>query len=138
MYLESHRNFIKKCYEEYKKIGYVKCPAFGYEKVYFNRHGFRHLIRKGKKFREINEQIERLNLLKYASMVIDSSKHFKDYNKNKMLAIKDQDESADFWSFIKIHNNVKIIAVVRQIKNGPKHFFSIMYKKHKRPRRVFP
>ncbi len=129
MDFRNHKDFIKIYYIKYKKIGYVKCPAFNYEKVYFNKHGFRHIIRKGKKFREISEQIERLNLLKYAPIIIASSKNIKDYNKNSTSANnKDQYKTADFWSFLQIHDDIKIIVVIRQVKDGPKHFFSIMRK----------
>ncbi len=36
------KDLIKRHYEEYKKIGYIECPAFGNEKIYFKKKGFRH------------------------------------------------------------------------------------------------
>lgn len=126
MDVENHKKFIKNSYEEYKKIRYVECPAFANEKVYFNQDGFRHLIRKGKKLREIKDQVKRLNLLKYVSKVISESKKFKDYNKNKPINPSEVHNEANFWSLIKIHDNIKIIVIVRQIKDNNKHFFSVM------------
>ncbi|MES3031276.1 MAG: hypothetical protein V4697_02580 [Patescibacteria group bacterium] len=120
MDIERHKQFIKKHYAEYKKIGHVECPAFDGEKVYFNRHGFRHLVRKGHYLRDIEEQIERLQLLVHAPSVVGSSKKFRDFNKNK------SEGNANFWSFIQTHQDIKIIVVVRQMKGGTKHFFSIM------------
>jgi len=118
-----HKLFIKKSKKTYNKIGYVICPALNNKKVYFNRHGFRHLIRKGKHLREISEQIERLNLIKYAPNIISTSIKIKEFNKNVT------DETfADFWSFIKIINDKEIKVVIRQIKGKDKHFFSIMSK----------
>lgn len=120
MLQDDHKDLIKKAKEEYRKIGYVECPAFDNEKVYFNRHGFRHLIRKGKKLREIDEQIERIKLLKYAQLIIENSYEFKDFNKNNFR------DTADFWSLVYYINKTKITVIIRQIKGGHKHFFSIM------------
>jgi hypothetical protein len=123
---KKHRLLIKKAKKEYKKIGFVKCPAFNNERVYFTRHGFHHLIRKGKRLRKIDEQIKRLGLLKYAPLIISSSKGFKDFNKNKELNNEKIKKSADFWSLSQIFNKIEIIVVIRQIKGSNKHFFSIM------------
>ncbi len=120
MLQDDHKKLIKKARDEYRKIGYVECPAFDGEKVYFNRYGFRHLIRKGKKLREIDEQLERLALLKHAEAIIRNSRNFKDFNKNNI------GESADFWSLVHYINKTKITVIIRQIKGGHKHFFSIM------------
>jgi len=49
------RDFISKTKKEYKNIGYIKCPAFRNENIYFNRHGFNHLIRKERKLRDRKE-----------------------------------------------------------------------------------
>ena len=133
MEYKEYREFVKESYESYKKIEYVECPAFNCEKVFFLKRGFRHLIWKGTKLRSIEEQMERLSLLKYADVIIKTSQNFKDFNKNKILY--KSNSKIDFWSFNKVLNNDEIIVVVRQIQGNPKHFFSIMKrdKKHKTP-----
>ena len=133
MDIASHKEFIKKSYEEYKKIGYIECLAFANEKVYFNKDGFRHLIRKGKDLREIKDQVERLDLLKYAPIILSESKTFDEYNKNKPLHSIGKTNNVNFWSFIRIFNGIKVTLIVRQIKNNNKHFFSIMLKKAQKP-----
>lgn len=133
MSYHDHKKFIHKRYEEYKKIGYVECPAFNCEKVYFLKRGFRHLIWKGVKLRTVDEQIERINLLKYVPLILKTSKFFKDFNKNNIE--NNTGVIIDFWSFSQIHNGIEIIVLVRQIGDKPKHFFSVMKrdKKHKTP-----
>lgn len=128
-----HTKFIHTRYEEYKKIGCVECPAFNNEKIYFLKRGFRHLIWKGVKLRTVDEQIERINLLKYVPFILKTSKFFKDFNKNNIE--NNKGIKIDFWSFSQIHNGIEIIVLVRQINNKTKHFFSVMKrdKKHKTP-----
>ncbi len=134
MLQNEHKDFIKEAREEYKKIGYVECPAFSGERIYFNRHGFRHLIWKDKDYREISEQVYRLSLLKYAPYILSNAKEFNDFNKNKVF--KYQDNLVNFWSFADVVDNMKIIVVVRELAGKGKHFFSIMTKgKHKSPLR---
>ena len=53
---ENWKEYIKEAKEEYKNIGYVECPAFGGESVYFNNYGFKHLVYKGKNPRETTSQ----------------------------------------------------------------------------------
>ncbi len=132
MNFESHKKFIKESHEEYKKIGYVVCPAFNNERIYFNKKGFRHLIWKGTKLRDVSDQVKRITFLKYAPRILSSSYSFKDFDKNKY-----DNPSVHFWSFIKIINSIKIVVLIRQVKDGPKHFYSIMERdeKHKAPRK---
>ncbi len=134
MDISSHKSYIKVAYEKYKKINYVECPAFTNEKVYFLKRGFRHLIWKGTKLRDIDEQIDRLSLLRYVPDILKSSNHFKDFNKNK-LHNQQTGTRVNFWSFSGEYNQIKITVVIRQINDGPKHFFSVMrrHKKHKTP-----
>jgi hypothetical protein len=76
---ENHKLFIQNQKVEYRKLGFAECPAFNNEKIYFNNYGFQHIIRKGKKLREISEQIKRFNILKYAPIIIKNSKEFETY-----------------------------------------------------------
>lgn len=42
---------------------------------------------------------------------------------------------AKFWSLEQTINEKRVVIVIRQILTGNKHFFSIMPKKHKGPKR---
>jgi hypothetical protein len=119
-----HKDLIKKYYNEYKKIGHIECPAFGNEKVYFNKKGFRHLIYKNNDRRSDYEYIRRLGLIKYSSNIVKNSMKYTELR--KMILNED---NVYFWSLEKIIDNVNIILIIRQINNKPKHFFSIMYKR---------
>jgi len=125
MLQEEHKEFIKKAKEEYKKIGYVKCPAFDGEKVYFNKHGFNHFVRKSGVLRMIPEQIRRLNLLNTLTNIISTSTDYQEYEK-----LYNKNPPAQFWSFVRRGDNGFVKVVVRQIGNGNKHFFSVMDNNH--------
>ena len=45
-YCAQVRRVIKSYKKRYYSIGFIICPALKNEKVYFNNHGFNHLIRK--------------------------------------------------------------------------------------------
>ena len=59
------KQFIENERKKYKMIGHIACPAFQGENVYFNHHGFYHLIYKLGVPRVRNEVIERFELLPY-------------------------------------------------------------------------
>ena len=109
------QNFIQKYKKGYHSIGFIKCPALGGEKVYFNNKGFWHLIRKGRKFRTKSEQLGRLRLIDSAkNIILNSQKSFyKKVNKN-----------LKFWSL----NNKNITVILRKIKNSKIHFYSVFDK----------
>jgi hypothetical protein len=102
------------------KIGYVKCPAFGNEKIYFTQAGFNHLLRKGRKLREKNDQIRRLTLVFHAPTILAVSTIVSSYERTYL-----RDSSADFWSFVGTRKEISITVVIRQLNGGRKHFFSI-------------
>ena len=118
---ENWKKYIKEKHLEYKKIGYVECPAFGNEKVYFNKHGFTHLIRKKGKVRNHAEQLRRINLLKYASIILSRVQDIVSYSKNIEYGLP-----CYFWIFHMEVDLRKIRIVVRQLGEGRRHFFSIM------------
>ena len=122
MFQEDHKLFIKKAKEEYKKIGYIECPAFGGEKVYFNRYGLRHLFYKDRVSRPIEEVIKRINLLQYASNIL---KHIKNVD-NEERRTKNK-TYAYFWTIkYSINSDLRIRIILRRLDNGNLHFFSIM------------
>jgi hypothetical protein len=120
---EEWRKYVIKEKKKYKKIGYVICPAFFDEKIYFNKHGFNHLIRKMGKPRPVNEQIRRIKLIPHALDILRSSDKVKVEKTNVINGY-----TAEFWSFSKKIGQKCIKVIVRQLKNGNKHFFSIMDK----------
>jgi hypothetical protein len=102
------------------KIGYVTCPAFGNEKIYFTQAGFNHLLRKGRIPRKHNEQIRRLTLVYHAPTLLAVSTTASSYERTYL-----RDSSADFWSFVGTRKEISITIVIRQLNGGQKHFFSI-------------
>lgn len=121
---ENHKTYIKKYYDEYKKIGKVGCPAFNNEEIYLNKKGFRHLIYKNNNRRSDVEYKVRLNLIQHIPVIIKTSNRYSEVRKlvsgNKVIC---------FWSLVKRIGNRDIILIIRKINDKPKHFFSIMYKK---------
>ncbi|MFA6404833.1 MAG: hypothetical protein WCW03_02430 [Candidatus Paceibacterota bacterium] len=126
------RNIVGNAREKYKKMQPVACPAFGGELVYFNKHGFNHLIRKGRRFRKIDVQIDRIQLIGTAIDTLQRSSTV--YRYRKVNTVK---SVMQFWAFeddlIIDNKKVSIIVVVRKMNNGKIHFFSIFKRKHKTP-----
>jgi hypothetical protein len=118
---ESHSKLIKNAKEKYEQIGYLKCPAFSNEKVYFNKHGFNHLLRKGKTARSLEQQNRRIVLLDSVKEIIMNASKYSEYKLSN-----DREPPAQFWSFIKSNSSEFVKVIVRQIGNGNKHFFSVM------------
>lgn len=116
-----NKDFIKLAKEEYKKIGYVECPAFSGEKVYFNHYGLNHLMFKGRIPRPMDQVTERFNLLIYVKNIIKNTKTI--YNEEKRT--KDQSE-AYFWTIKYSLRTMNIRIILRRLNNGTIHFFSIM------------
>ena len=113
--------FIQKSKEYYSRIGSIACPAFDGELIYFNKHGFNHLLRKGRKFRDPEEQFRRLMLLRYAPYIISQSHTFSDYKENHV-----DSQPAYFWTLHRYVHGASIWIVIRKLNCGRKHFFSIM------------
>ena len=106
-------NFIKNKHLEYKRFRPTPCPAFDNELIHFNKAGFNHLVRKGRFLRSSKEIIRRLNLLPEVPNIISSCKSFHTKRPN-------------FWSLKAKRKGVRIVVVIRQLKGGVKHFFSVM------------
>ena len=117
---ENWKEFVEKKHQEYKKIGCVECPAFGNEKIYFNRHGFNHLLRKEGIPRSRYEQHRRTALLPYAVKILSDATRSITYSTNI-----EENCLAQFWTFHSTIDSKKIKIVVRQLGTGRKHFFSI-------------
>ena len=115
------KEFIKKAKMEYYKIGNISCAAFRNELVHFNKHGFKHLLRKGKKYRPRAEQIKRINLLPFAVHILKRAQEIRGYRSNTIDGIL-----ANFWTIRGIHNGQQIRVILRKINKGVLHFFSVM------------
>ncbi len=122
MLFESHKNFIKRFRNEYKKFGNIECPAFKNEKIYFNKHGFNHIIRKGKDVRSTHEQIRRIKLMSHSKFILQGAKEISEYRTNTV-----DGHPAFFWSIVGVVDLIKIRVIIRQLGDkGIKHFYSIM------------
>lgn len=118
---EERKKFIQEAKEAYYKIGFVSCPAFSGERVYFKKAGWEHLLRKGRRFRNTNEYYERIKLLKYAEYIIVRSYSIDEQRENIIDGYP-----AYFWSLKRYIDGVCIWVIIRKLGCGQKHFFSIM------------
>ena len=119
----SHKSFLISQKKKYYKIGLILCPALDNEKIYFNNHGFNHLIRKRGKLRSKYEQKRRFSLLTFARDIVGDKTVSVEYvfNKNK--------ENRTYFYILEKEIDKKIIKIViRKINNSKLHFFSIMDK----------
>ena len=121
MFLSEQKSTISEYKKLYQSIGNIKCPYFGGERIFFNRKGFNHLLRRGRKSRFFVEQKERLPLLIYCKSILST-----DHKNVEHRIVKKFDTSAFFWTFTARFDDVDMKLVIRQIgSNGQKHFFSI-------------
>lgn len=112
-----NRDFIKLAKEEYKKIGYVECPAFSGEKIYFTNKGLTHLLYKNGNRRHRIDYLIRLRLLVKVPDIIKNATKYSEYRK---------DGNAQFWSLEKYIGDKLITIIVFQKGNGNKYFLSVM------------
>ena len=110
---------FKKYKEEYYLIGHIYCPALNY-RVFINSNGFKHLTRKGRVPRTPKEKYKRLSLICYIASALENG---------KLVEIREEYigdcKINTFWCIEYILDNKKIRIIVRKIKNGKMHFFSI-------------
>lgn len=106
---------IKKYKEEYYSIGIIICPVLNNEKIYFNNHGFNHLIRKMGVKRFSWDAKRRFKILKYAKIIIEDTPVQFEYKKDKY----------EFWALTQMIDRKKIKVILRRVNNGRIHFYSI-------------
>ena len=118
--MPQHQEFIEKVKKIYKSLGSVTWPGLNGERVFFMDDGFRHLIKKNRKFRKFKDIYRRLRIVKYCKEIIESSRSYKDYKIviGRMVTFK-------YWSLEGKVRELKIAMIIRQINNGRKHFFSV-------------
>lgn len=105
----------------YFSIGNIPCPALDDEIVYFEWTGFRHLIRKGRKARKIEDQLRRFKLLESTPIVIRAGR--------KILDAETRQTPDSLVKFIALSLNIKgvdIKIVLQRFDNGKLYFLSIM------------
>jgi len=117
-YYKKKLNGAKKLYFN---IGAISCPALNNKIVYFDRSGFRHLLRKGKKHRDVKDQLRRFHLLSYATSIIKKGEQIMD----KKIDTSRVPEAYFYRIGLAIEGKM-IKVIVRQIGPGKLHFFSIM------------
>ncbi len=115
--------------ELYNKIQTVRCPALNHQIVHFSSEGFNHLIYKRKrKERTRKVQAIKLRLLPKAHKLIEISTTYQEYDeritdtasrKGKTILVK-------YWGLVAIMNGYRIKAIIRQLGNGQKHFWSVI------------
>jgi hypothetical protein len=126
-----------KAKELYSKIGRIWCPVLK-DYVAFTSIGLRHLIRKRGIRRPKSEQKRRFVLLHCIVPIITDPRakvlheeketlRLVNHSGNKM-AIPAQ---AEFWKFVAVQNGRIVRIVIRQFKNGKKHFLSVYGKEQK-------
>ncbi len=115
----------------YGKIGRIWCPSLK-DDVAFDNNGFRHLIWKGRKHRPESDRKRRFALLKYAPEIVAHPNSNINYKEQKAFSIIERHgkkiakaSRAKFWALSKKCDGKMITVVIRQIKSGKKHFFSI-------------
>jgi len=111
------KKLAKEFYFKNWKKNLSECPAFKGETINIGHHGWDHLIylRKRTKF----ELLGRLFILERAKKLLETAHNFQSHINRKDM---------DFWSFEAEIENVKIKVIVRSIKNGDKHFYSVIRK----------
>ena len=118
------KEFLEKAKAEYYKIGNIPCPAFGSEFVHFNKHGFNHLLRKGRKLREQSKQQKRIDLIQQAVSIVRHTKHIRDYRTTKLGS-----SVCHFWEIRGkgTYNSKSMIihVIIRRKNSGRLHFFSV-------------
>lgn len=105
----------------YFNIGEVTSTSLNGDKVVFNRFGWRHIFQKRSDRRSIQDTIRRFTLLKYAPKIVREGS-LKVFRENIQNEVKGR-----FWTICsQKQGQEKIKVIIRQINDGPKHFFSVM------------
>ncbi len=116
------KEYLKEEEEKYKKLRFIKCPAFNDEEVHFNYYGLRHLIYKGEKLRTKDEIIKRFNLLPFTPNILKIIKT-ADHEEKRVR----ENSNAYFWTIKhQIHSGLRVRIIIRRLNSGTLHFFSIM------------
>ena len=105
----------------YNKIGAIRCPALGGELVYFNSHGFKHLIRKSGLMRSERETRQRFSIVRLGVEIVSNTSVVSEHRE-----MSDGSKITRFWLLKRKFGRVTIKVVLRKISDGRAHFFSVM------------
>lgn len=112
----------------------VRCPALNNELVHFNSEGFNHLVYKGDRSeRDKSVQLLKFKLFPKALEIINISTTHQEYDegmknvrKKKHKRAVNESATVKYWGFVAIIRATRVKAIVRQIGNGQKHFWSVI------------
>ena len=119
--------------KRYKKVGVIVCPYFN-EPVLFSGRGLEHIKFKGRnQSRSYNDQYVRLRYLYLAPIIVAKSATIQGivYRKEFLALKRNKRRQKDlvdvyYFEFIAVMNGVRVCIIVRQVKDSPKHFWSIV------------
>lgn len=106
----------------YKEMGMIKCPVLADALIVFTNAGFNHLLRKGRKARTPIDQARRLRLLKFVRGIILDPRALCEERR----ALDSLSRNVCFWGLTLTLGGRSVTVVIRQVEDGPKHFFSVM------------
>lgn len=117
----------------YATIIKVACPYFGSD-VAFNAKGLRHLkFKSDRQARPHKDQYSRLKLIRYAFKVLKLSKtvqgiwSVKRFEEQKTNSRWEQViKEVVYYEFIAVLDSVRVKVIVKEVKGGEKHFWSII------------
>ncbi len=117
--MKKFKDQIRKIFDETKE---VNCPAFPKEKIIFNAKGINHLIYKGSRSRREISRIEtNVRLLPSAIKILK----IMPLAQEEMFYVRESTKY-QFWTFEAVIDNRRIKAIIRQVGNGKKHFWSVI------------
>ena len=117
---KSYEKIYRATKDHYFKIGNICCPLLENEMISFGKEGWRHMVYKSYYIRPIKDRIRRFKLFKHARIITETSTIYE-YRENILDGVV-----AKFWTLSMSINSKKLKVTIRQIDDGPKHYFSIM------------
>ncbi len=117
----------------YKEIGEVWCPYFQ-ETISFNAKGLKHLkFKSDRQARSRRDQYMRLKLLRLAPRIVKKSHTLQGIWQTRGFEMSKTNSRWEhimrevvFYEFIAVVNNVRTKVIVKEVRGGEKHFWSII------------
>ena len=122
MQKDSYIRLLEKTRKYYKTLKKIRCKHINNSYIIFGNSGFTHLLIKGRKSRSINEQFRKLSLIKHIVQIINN-----DIIKKEIRIIQSKEYGQiEYLALLGKINNLIIKIILRKIRNGNYHFWSIM------------
>jgi hypothetical protein len=135
VFIFSHGKDKKQVRALYNDIGHVWSSRLN-EEISFNRVGFQHLVWKGGKQRSYLEQMRRFALIADVVKVIEDPssqiierKEVRCFQARRHGIKTVSEHTIRYWAFRGDIRGKNIRAIIRQVDNGKKHFFSVFEEK---------